>query len=128
VCYPFGFIPESMGYYRLHGNNESKKLLLMQTAETRVIERFVSEQSEVSIILNGIARSKLLHLYKKTAQLASFELNKDVARQYWLKALSIQPWGLEMYVGLAWNFLSPSRRRALKWYWSKLFPKDQAVS
>jgi glycosyltransferase involved in cell wall biosynthesis len=128
VCYSFGFIPELLGYYRLHGNNESKKFLKMRIAETRVIERFVCEQSGAAQTLNGVSRSKLLHLYKKTAQLASFELDKVVARQYWLKALSIQPWGLEIYAGLAWNWLSPSSRRILKWYWSKLFPKDQTVS
>lgn len=128
IRYPFGFIAEPLGYYRLHGGNESRKFLDMQIAETSVIERFLSEHDRTSAISRGTIRHKLLSLYKQTAKLASRELRQAMARHYWLKALSIQPWGVDSYAGLAWNYLSPDSRRILKWYRHRLFSKDKSVS
>lgn len=122
----FGFIAETLGYYRLHGDNESKKFMKMQISETSVIERFVSEQGRSTAIPRRLLRRKLLSLYKLTAQLAAREQREVMAREYWFKALLMQPWGLDIYAGLAWNALSPDKRRSLKWYRRKLFSKDES--
>jgi glycosyltransferase involved in cell wall biosynthesis len=123
--HPFGFIPEPLGLYRLHGDNESSNYLKMQIAETSVIERFIDEQGRPAAIPGAPLRRKLLALYKQTAQLATRENRQGVACTYWLKALAMQPWGMDIYAGLAWNALSPDKRRVLNWYHRKLFSKDE---
>lgn len=121
--HPFGFIPEKLGCYRLHGSNESRAYLKMQMAETAVIERFSEEHGRLPGVRRGTLRHKRLALYKQTANLALREGRDDLSQRYWVKALALQPWDLGIYGGLAWNALGAERRRALQWYRRKLSSK-----
>ncbi len=119
--YPFGFIPEVTGCYRVHAGNESRKLVQMLLAETRVVETFLAEHAEAEeIIGRQLIRGKLFSLYRDTAALLAREKANGAARQFWLKAVKQSPLAFEPYAGLVWNSLTPRSREALAWYKHKL--------
>ncbi len=121
VKYPFGFIPEVLGYYRIHDANESRKLLPMQSAKTRVVEQFITAYPPIVRLLGrGTVRQVLYNCYRETANISMREREHLLPHLFWRKAISVKPWAVEAYRGIVWSALPEHHRSTINWYMGRI--------
>ncbi len=121
VKYPLGFIPEVLGYYRIHNANESRKLLPMQSAKTRVVEQFITAYPPIVRLLGrSTVRQMLYDCYKESAEISMREREHLLPRFFWRKAISVKPWAVEAYRGIVWSALPEHHRSAIFWYMRRI--------
>lgn len=116
LSFNLGFIPDTLGHYRVHSTNASRDQQRMQLAEVRVVENFPKEfpevKSRISILL---LRNRRCRIYTETALFFERTRQIEKAREYWMKAATQQILPFQPLAGVLWTSLPDDWRKIIKW-------------